>query len=58
MNIEAALLLTDSSEIYRALMEAESRFVEHCVIVKLRQNYEKALNREYIAKLRSSSSRV
>lgn len=58
MDIEAALLLTDSGEIYIALMEAERRNVEHYICIKLRQNYEKALNREYISKLRSISSRV
>lgn len=52
MDIETALLLTDSSEIYRAAVEAERRNVDHGTCQKLWRNYEKALNREYMAKLR------
>ncbi len=52
MNIEDALFLTDSSEIYRAAIEAERRNVDHGICKKLWRNYEKALNREYIEKMR------
>lgn len=55
MNIEDALLLTSSDEIYRAAVEAETRNVDSWVIKRLWQNYEKALNKEYIAKLRSQN---
>ena len=56
MNIEKALLFTSSSEIYKAAVEAEQRNVEHYIIQKLWQNYEKALNREYVTKLRREVS--
>lgn len=56
MNIEKALFLTSSSEIYRAAVEAETRNVEHYIIQKLWWNYEKALNREYVTKLRKEVS--
>lgn len=56
MNIEKALLLTDTAGIYRAAVEAEQRNVEHYIIQKLWQNYEKALNREYVTKLRREVS--
>ena len=57
MNIEDALLLTSSDEIYRAAVEAETRNVESWVIKKLWRNYEKALNNEYMAKLRSQNNK-
>lgn len=56
MNIEEALLLTKSEEIYRAVVEAESRNVEHYIIQKLWRNYEKALNKEYMTRLRSQNN--
>ena len=55
MNIDEALLLTESEEIYKAAVEAERRNVEHGTCKKLWRNYEKALNREYMARLRSQN---
>lgn len=44
--------MRDSNVIYQAILIAEKGQVDRCIIERLYKEYEKALNQEYIKRMR------